>query len=208
MRPPALDVARGRGVPCAAVRSPLVSLAIGSVSVWSTIEAKVRRSERLTTEEGVYLLAQAPLLELGSLAQEARSRKNDPKVVTYVIDTNPNYTNACTVDCHFCAFYRKPGHAEGYTYDVDGVMRMMETANRLGATTVLLQGGLNPAISWEFYPTIVREARRRYPHITPHFFSAPEIHQMVEVSGLSIRGVLDKLYEAGQRTLPGGGAEI
>src|SRR5258705_203881 len=87
-------------------------------------------------------------------------------------------------------------------------MAMMENARRLGATTVLLQGGLNPEIPWSFYPTIVREARRRYPGITPHFFSAPEIHQMVEVSGLSIRGVLEALYEAGQRTLPGGGAEI
>ena len=124
--------------------------------------------------------------------------------------TNPNYTNVCTVDCHFCAFYRKPGAnvADAYTYDVDGVMRMMDAAHQLGATTVLLQGGLNPEIPWEFYPAIVREARKRYPQITPHFFSAPEIHQMAEVSGKSIRGVLDALYEAGQRTLPGGGAEI
>jgi CofH subfamily radical SAM domain protein len=178
--------------------------------VWSTIESKVRSGRRLTTEEGVYLLSEAPLLELGSLAQWARERKTDPKLVTYVIDTNPNYTNICTVDCHFCAFYRKPkaNAPDAYTHDVEGVMRMMEQANQLGATTVLLQGGLNPEIPWEFYPAIVREARQRYPHITPHFFSAPEIHQMAEVSGLTIRGVLDALYEAGQRTLPGGGAEI
>jgi len=176
--------------------------------MWTTIEAKVRRGERLSPAEGVHLLADAPLLELGALAQEVRERKTDPRIVTYVIDTNPNYTNACTVDCHFCAFYRKPGHAEVYTYDVEGVMKMMAAADSLGATTVLLQGGLNPEIPWEFYPTIVREARRRYPNITPHFFSAPEIHQMVEVSGLSIRGVLEALFEAGQKTLPGGGAEI
>jgi cyclic dehypoxanthinyl futalosine synthase len=176
--------------------------------MWSTIEAKIRRGERLSPAEGTSLLADAPLLELGSLAQEVRSRKTDPRIVTYVIDTNPNYTNACTVDCHFCAFYRKPGHAEVYTHDVEGVMKMMEAAHTLGATTVLLQGGLNPEIPWEFYPAIVREARRRYPHITPHFFSAPEIHQMVEVSGLTIRGVLEALHEAGQKTLPGGGAEI
>lgn len=178
--------------------------------MWSRIEDKVSRGERLTTAEGVYLLTEAPLLELGALANEVRARKTDPKVVTYVIDTNPNYTNWCTVDCHFCAFYRKPGRpaADGYTHDVEGVMKMMETAKQLGATTVLLQGGLNPDIPWSFYTDIVREARRRYPDITPHFFSAPEIHQMAEVSGLPIRGVLDALYEAGQRTLPGGGAEI
>src|SRR5881296_1419887 len=178
--------------------------------MWPTIERKVLAGERLSTEEGVHLLTDAPLLELGSLAHEARARKTDPRLVTYVIDTNPNYTNVCTVDCHFCAFYRKPAAnaSDAYTHDVEGVMRMMGQAHRLGATTVLLQGGLNPAIPWEFYPAIVRESRRRYPHITPHFFSAPEIHQMVEVSGLSIRGVLEALYEAGQRTLPGGGAEI
>jgi cyclic dehypoxanthinyl futalosine synthase len=177
-------------------------------TMWSAIEARIERGERLTPDEGVHLLTDAPLLELGALAQQVRARKTDPRVVTYVIDTNPNYTNVCTVDCHFCAFYRKPGHAEGYTHDVEGVMQMMAAADRLGATTVLLQGGLNPEIPWAFYPTIVREARARYPRITPHFFSAPEIHQMVEVSGLSLRGVLAALYEAGQRTLPGGGAEI
>ena len=176
--------------------------------MWSTIEGKVERGERLSSEDGGYLLSDAPLLELGALAHQVRAAKTDPGIVTYVIDTNPNYTNACTVDCHFCAFYRKPGHAEAYTYDVEGVMKMMAAADQLGATTVLLQGGLNPEIPWEFYPTIVREARKRYPKITPHFFSAPEIHQMVEVSGLSIRGVLDALHEAGQKTLPGGGAEI
>ena len=178
--------------------------------MWDNIERKVLAGERLNSEEGVTLLTTAPLLELGALAQTVRDRKTDPKVVTYVIDTNPNYTNICTVDCHFCAFYRKPGQqaADAYTHDVESVMRMMADADQLGATTVLLQGGLNPKIPWEFYPAIVSEARKRYPHITPHFFSAPEIHQMVEVSGLSIRGVLDALYAAGQRTLPGGGAEI
>jgi cyclic dehypoxanthinyl futalosine synthase len=178
--------------------------------VWSQIESKVQRGERLTAAEGVYLLSDAPLVELGGLANEMRARKTDANIVTYVIDTNPNYTNYCTVDCHFCAFYRKPGSnaRDGYTHDVAGVMKMMAQADQLGATTVLLQGGLNPEIPWEFYPAVVREARARYPHITPHFFSAPEIHQMAEVSGLSIRGVLDALHAAGQRTLPGGGAEI
>jgi dehypoxanthine futalosine cyclase len=178
--------------------------------LWSTIEAKVRRGERLSPPEGVYLLSEVPLLELGSLAHEVRARKTDPGIVTYVIDTNPNYTNVCTVSCSFCAFSCRPeAKAPGaYTHDVAGVMRMMEAADRLGATTVLLQGGLNPAIPWQFYLDIVRESRRRYPRITPHFFSAPEIRQMAAVSRLTTRGVLEALYEAGQRTLPGGGAEI
>src|SRR5262249_39550605 len=41
-----------------------------------------------------------------------------------------------------------------------------------------------------------------------HFFSAPEIQQMAEVSGLTVKGVLQALADAGQTSLPGGGAEI
>ena len=160
--------------------------------MWNRIEDKVSRGERLSSEEGIHLLTEAPLVELGALANEVRMRRTDPRIVTYVIDTNPNYTNYCTVDCHFCAFYRKVGKpaTDGYTHDVEGVMQMMESARKVGATTVLLQGGLNPEIPWAFYTAIVRESRKRYPEITPHFFSAPEIHQMMEVSGLDMRGVL------------------
>ena len=40
-----------------------------TTSTWSAIESKVRAGERLTPEEGEFLLAEAPLLELGALAQ-------------------------------------------------------------------------------------------------------------------------------------------
>ena len=66
---------------------------------------------RLTRDEALHALTDMPLLELGALAQEVRVRKNPAKLVTYVIDTNPNYTNVCTVRLHFCAFYRKPAYA-------------------------------------------------------------------------------------------------
>ncbi len=178
--------------------------------MWSRVEAKVLRGERLSAADGVHLLTEAPLLAMGERAQEARARRTDPRIVTYVLDTNPNYTNVCTVACRFCAFSRRPGSgaADAYTHDVEGVMGLVEAADRVGATTVLLQGGLNPAIPWEFYPAIVRETRRRFPRINPHFFSAPEVRHMAAISGLPVRGVLEALHEAGQRTLPGGGAEV
>jgi cyclic dehypoxanthinyl futalosine synthase len=170
----------------------------------------VDEGRRLTREEALLALTDLPLLELGELAQIVRFRKNPEPRVTFVIDSNPNYTNLCTVDCTFCAFYRKPrAHAaDAYTLTIDQVLEKIGHAERHGSTTVLLQGGLNPEIPWSFYPDLVRAVRQRYPGVTPHFFSAPEIQQMVEVSGLSVRGVLEALREAGQVSLPGGGAEI
>jgi cyclic dehypoxanthinyl futalosine synthase len=88
------------------------------------------------------------------------------------------------------------------------VLEKIEFAASKGATTVLLQGGHNPELPLDYYLTIVRESRRRFPSVTPHFFTASEIQTMTEVSGLTVADVLARLREAGQDTLPGGGAEV
>ncbi|MBI4611176.1 MAG: dehypoxanthine futalosine cyclase [Candidatus Rokubacteria bacterium] len=157
---------------------------------------------------GHWLLTEAPLLELGNLAQEARFRLIPEKRVTFVIDSNPNYTNVCVTDCQFCAFYRKPGDPEAYTLTVEEVLTKIEAGAARGATTILLQGGHNPDIPLDYYLTLVRETRRRFPQVTPHFFTASEVQTMAQVSGLSVPDVLLRLKDAGQFTLPGGGAEI
>ena len=87
-------------------------------------------------------------------------------------------------------------------------MQKIQRAVDQGATTVLLQGGHNPKLPLDYYLTLVRETRRRYPQVTPHFFTASEVTTMAQVSGLTIHEVLQQLKEAGQFTLPGGGAEI
>ena len=172
------------------------------------IRDKVEAGKRLDRAEGRWLLTEAPLLDLGSLAQDARFRRIPERRVTFVIDSNPNYTNVCVTDCQFCAFYRKPGDPETYTLSVDDVLQKVETASLGGATTVLLQGGHNPDLPLDYYLSLVRETRRRFPSVTPHFFSASEIHTMALTSGLAVPDVIARLKEAGQTTLPGGGAEV
>jgi len=176
--------------------------------VLAEIRAKVEVGKRLDRSDGLWLLTDAPQVDLGSLAQEVRFRLHPEKRVTFVIDSNPNYTNVCITDCQFCAFYRKPGHPEAWTLTVEQVLEKVESAARGGATTVLLQGGHNPALPLEYYLSIVRETRRRFPQVTPHFFTASEIMTMADVSGLSMPEVLAQLKRAGQTTLPGGGAEV
>jgi cyclic dehypoxanthinyl futalosine synthase len=172
------------------------------------IAAKLDGGERLGRDEGRFLLTDAPLLALGQLAQSVRFRLNPEPAVTFAVDTNPNYTNVCVTDCQFCAFYRKPGDREAYTLTVEEVMAKLEPAVARGATTVLLQGGHNPALPLDYYVGLVRETRKRFPAVLPHFFTASEIQTMAQVSGLPIRDILARLRDAGQRTLPGGGAEV
>ena len=70
------------------------------------IREKVDARERLSEAEGLYLARDAELLDLVPLAQAARNHHNPNNLVTYVVDTNLNYTNLCNAYCSFCAFYR------------------------------------------------------------------------------------------------------
>lgn len=165
-------------------------------------------TERVSFEEGLRLFMEAPLEDLRQRAMEVRFKKNPERRVSFVLDTNPNYTNICNADCSFCAFYRKEGAKDAYKKSVEEVMQHMDFARRAGLTTVLLQGGLTNDLKLDYYVSLVKAARERYPDIHPHFFSAPEIWNCAKVSQVSVREVLQALYDAGQRTIPGGGAEI
>ena len=164
--------------------------------------------QRLSQEEGLELFKNGSLEELKERAKVVRSLKNPGNRVSFVLDSNPNYTNVCNADCSFCAFYRKPSAKDVYTKTVDQVMEHLETARKAGLSTVLLQGGLSDELHLNYYVDLVKTARARYPDIHPHFFSAPEIWNVAKVSRITIREVLEALWEAGLRTIPGGGAEI
>jgi cyclic dehypoxanthinyl futalosine synthase len=176
--------------------------------VFERIAEKAHSGERITSEEALYLFNEADLMAVGRLANQVRSRMHPGNQVTFVVDSNPNYTNACVADCLFCAFYRRPGDKEAYTLTVEQVMEKIAHAANQGATTVLLQGGLNPELPLDYYTALVRETRKRFPQVTPHFFTASEILMMSEASQKSIGEVLAALKDAGQVSLPGGGAEV
>lgn len=169
---------------------------------------KTSAGERLSPEEGLQLLKHGELLELGAAADTIRRAKNSQPVVTFVVDTNPNYTNVCNIDCIFCAFYRHEGEADSYTYSVDEMIQKFKETAQKGVSTILLQGGVNPSLPFDYYLELVRRTRAEVPEIHPHFFSTSEILGMAEVSGLSLREVLQQLQAAGLNTIPGGGAEI
>ena len=141
------------------------------------IRAKVEAGQRVTGEEGLFLLRDADLLDLAPMAQLVRYRHNPEQVVTFIADTNLNYTNVCDAYCTFCAFYRTEQSPEAYTHSIDGMMEQMGQAAAKGVTTVLLQGGLNPKLPLDYYTELVRETRRQFPEIHPHFFSAPRSHE-------------------------------
>ncbi len=162
----------------------------------------------ISAAEALDLFASDDLIGLGMAAHEVRLKKNDPRIVTYQIDRNINYTNFCTEYCSFCAFYRPMGSPEGYVLSQEEIFRKIEETIALGGTGILLQGGLNPELPLSFYEDLLRAIKRRFPQIHLHCFSAPEILCIAEVAGLSVRETLLRLRDAGLDSIPGGGAEI
>ena len=164
--------------------------------------------ERITEEEALQLLREGELLELGRAADVIRNRLNDPKVVTYIIDRNINYTNVCIYRCKFCAFYRRPGDPEGYLLSKDELRQKIQETVDLGGTGVLLQGGVHPDLPLEYYTDLLSWMREEFPLVHRHAFSAPEILFIARVTKKPLREVIERLIEAGLQSIPGGGAEI
>lgn len=167
-----------------------------------------REGGRIMPEQGLALLRDAQLLDLAETANHIRFQKSPLQQVTFLIDTNPNYSNICTIDCIFCAFYRHAGDQGEYTYTVDELIQKFKESAAKGVTTVLLQGGVHPSLPFEYYLELVGRTVREVPQIHPHFFSTSEIIGMAKISGLSLQDVLKRLWDAGLRSIPGGGAEI
>src|SRR6185437_12495342 len=162
----------------------------------------------LAPQEALDLLRSDDLVGIGMAAHQLRKKKTDPRVVTYQIDRNINYTNFCTGYCSFCAFYRPMGAKDGYILPVDTILAKIEETIALGGTGILMQGGLNSDLRIEYYEDLLRSIKRAFPRLHLHCFSAPEILCIAEVSSLSVRDVIIRLRDAGLDSIPGGGAEI
>ncbi|MDQ3811217.1 MAG: dehypoxanthine futalosine cyclase [Chloroflexota bacterium] len=150
---------------------------------------------------------QAPLLELGTEADRIRRSKHPADVVTYIVDRNINYTNVCVADCKFCAFYRRPKHTDGYTLSFEQIGAKIDEAKTLGAVQILMQGGHNPYIPFEWYLDLLRYIKAYHPiHI--HGFSPSEIDFFANLFRMDAREVIRELMKAGLDSIPGGGGEI
>lgn len=157
--------------------------------------------------EALELYERAPLLELGALADEVRWTLHPEPVVSYIIDRNINYTNVCVADCAFCAFYRRPRDHEGYILSFEEIGAKIDECKALGGVQILLQGGHNPYIPFEWYLELMRHIKRHHPiHI--HGFSPSEVVFFSERFRIPMPDVVRQLREAGLDSIPGGGGEI
>ncbi|MEQ1831210.1 MAG: cyclic dehypoxanthinyl futalosine synthase [Pirellula sp.] len=174
----------------------------------TSILGRILDGERLTQEDALLLLESRELAAIGSAANQITQRLHPESYRTYNIDRNINYTNICTAVCDFCAFYRTPKSGDGYVLPRAELLEKVRETVELGGNQILMQGGLHPTLTLEWYEELLQDIRREFPSVNIHGFSPPELHHFTKMNKLPIRMVLERLKEAGLGSIPGGGAEI
>ncbi len=175
-----------------------------------SVLARAADGGRISPEEALELYTDAPFHALGRAADAARRRRfgDTAQIATYLIDRNINYTNVCVTACKFCAFYRAPKHAEGWTHPLEEILRRCDEAVELGATQIMLQGGHNPDLGIEWYEQTFSAIRAAHPSLALHSLGGSEVVHIARTSGIPFDEVISRLHAAGLDSFAGAGAEI
>lgn len=128
---------------------------------------------RLDADDAVRLLESNELAAIGRAADTVTRRLHPEPYRTYNIDRNINYTNVCTAVCDFCAFYRGPKHPEGYVLDRETLMGKIAEMVAVGGDQILLQGGLHPTLTLEWYEDLLHDIKERFRRSTSTVFRRP-----------------------------------
>ncbi len=166
--------------------------------------------QRIDEVDALALLQSSRLMDIGQVAHALRLQKTPADEITFIVDRNINYTNYCSTDCGFCAFYRRPGDEAGggYLHSAETIIEKVRETVELGGTAALLQGGHNPDLDIEWYEELFRAIKAAHPTFHLHALSPPEIQHISKRSKLSVGDVLARLRDAGMDSLPGGGGEV
>lgn len=179
-----------------------------STRSFDSVAAKVYAGQRLDPEDAKVLFEHPNPTELAALANFQRQRVAPGNTVTYIIGRILNYTNVCWVRCKFCAFYRVPNHAEGYTLTDEEILDKVRDTVEKGGVEILFQGGLNPKLKIDYYEGIFSKIKEHFPNVILHALSPAEIIYIAHISRLSLRDTLIRLKAAGLHSIPGAGGEI
>ncbi|MFH0702743.1 MAG: cyclic dehypoxanthinyl futalosine synthase [bacterium] len=166
-------------------------------------------NKRINKKTGLKLFDKNNLVELGFMADLKKQEfHSDSDPITFVIDINVNYTNICSCKCEFCAFHRNNEDKDSYVLDYEIIKGKILKLTAVDGTQLLLQGGLNPDLSIEYYTKLICNIRKDFPTISIHAFSPPEISFISKKHNISPKELIQEFILNGLSSIPGGGAEI
>ncbi|MEW5914665.1 MAG: aminofutalosine synthase MqnE [Thermodesulfobacteriota bacterium] len=171
------------------------------------VAAKLAAGQRLELADGLALMNSRDLLGLGSLAHAARLAKNGRRAF-YVVNRHINYSNVCSNQCAFCAFWRQEGDAGAYLLSPAQAAELAAQEPGLPISELHIVGSCHPQVPLSYYLELLSALSQARPQAALKAFTPVEIDHLAHKSGLSPAQVLDLLQAAGLGAMPGGGAEV
>lgn len=132
------------------------------------------------------------LIGIGMEADAVRRRLHPEGVASYTIERK--------IDCAAATF--------------EAVCQQIRESVEIGATGVTLRGSGDPepksekAEKIDWYERLLAAVREQFPALWLHCFSASEILTMAQNSGLTVRGTISRLRDAGLDSIPGDDAGV
>ena len=176
------------------------------------------RGGSVSISQGTELLSArnpADVAAITAAANTLRAAAPCGEHVTYVVNRNINFTNACTKRCGFCAFSRTGIDDESYYLPTTEVLRRVrEAVYDHGATEVCVQAGLplrdehGARFVGTAYLDLIRAVKAEAPHVHVHALSPEEVIHGADTLGITVKDFLVEAAAAGVGSLPGTSAEI
>jgi cyclic dehypoxanthinyl futalosine synthase len=180
-----------------------------ATSTVADVAQKVARGERVDGDDARCLWTQATEAELRELASAVRARFHAPDECTYMVMRIINYTNVCVAQCDYCAFYRLPGHPEGYVLSQEAVFAKLDELLALGGDLAAFNGGFHPHLPLSYYCDLFAAIRARYDNRLEFYaLTVAEFLYLADHGKLTLREAAEQLKNAGVRWVTGGGSEI
>ena len=168
----------------------------------SIIRDTIYSGERIGRREALSLLSW-DIHHLAAAADYRRKLIHPDETVGFILDRIINYTNVCRASCRFCAFHARAGQIDPYVLADDEILRRVGELVDAGGTQVMLQGGLNPDLSFPRILSMVRIVKERYPSVYLHSFSPSEVIHFSRMEKIPVDEVVSRLKDAGVSSIPG-----
>ncbi len=182
---------------------PIVSESVAAIA------EKIEAGTRINRDDARCLWAEASHAEMRRLATLVRSRYHDPQRCTYMVMRIINYTNVCVAQCDYCAFYKLPGHPDGYVLSQDAVFAKLDELLALGGDLAAFNGGFNPHLPLRYYCDLFSAIRERYgERLEFYALTVAEFLYLADHAKISCAEAAERLKRAGVKWVTGGGSEI
>lgn len=171
------------------------------------IRKKIAAKERLSKDDGLFLLTHDDSDAIQKLADSARKERVGD-IVYYANTLYIHPTNLCELSCPMCSFYAKPGWEKAWFLTPQQVEDKIKANLDRDLTEIHIVGGLWRECNLDYYEELFKRIKALDPNLHIKALTPVEYDFLAKIHDIPVEEVFRRMISWGLGSLPGGGAEI